>query len=170
MLCHVVQTYGSEVKSLSHSFDDLYFQCLATRWPEKAALPTFFCSLISEEFWTYNTWLLLLSSSGDLIRPQPFRRDTLLWNMAADMHAWGGQDSEPGPPLFQTRAWQSGESGYIAEQLLWDETCVSCVPVENTWKWMQKIEKITCPKIERFLAAHECTKHTIQINECFQLQ
>lgn len=64
-------------------------------------------------------------SSGDLIWSESLRWDALLWNVAADMHAWGGQDSEPRPPLLQARAWQSGEPGDAAQQLLRDEACVS---------------------------------------------
>lgn len=41
------------------------------------------------------------------------------------MYAGGGQDSQPRPPLLQTRARQGGEPGDPAEQLLRDEACVS---------------------------------------------
>lgn len=67
---------------------------------------------------------LILSFLGDPLWPQPFWGDTLLWNMAADRHARGGQDFKPRPSVLQTRARQSGKPGYAAEQLLRDETCV----------------------------------------------
>lgn len=82
-------------------------------------------STLSDHFDRFKHILSCVSPlPGDPLRPQPFRGDALLWNMAADMYAWRGQDSEPRPPLLQTRAWQSGEPGHPAEQLLRDETSV----------------------------------------------
>lgn len=71
--------------------------------------------------------VLCLPSVGDPVRPQYFWGDALLWNMAADMYAWRGQDFEPRPSLLQTWAWQSGKPGHLIEQFLRDETSVSCI-------------------------------------------
>lgn len=50
------------------------------------------------------------------------------------MHAGGGKDPEPRPPLLQARTGQSGKPGSVTEHVLRDEAGVSSGSWENKAK------------------------------------
>lgn len=103
MLCHVVQTYGSEVRLCWQEYELWSFKKGLDEWLIGFFRDPVLSDAISAE--TIAPVHFSLPTVGDLIRPQSLRRDAFLWNVAPDLYAWRGQDSEPRPPLLQTWAW-----------------------------------------------------------------